>query len=77
MRYRAILRARTRLGVLLPRYTRLRRLMDFIEVVSKVALQMRLAGRPVGFIAREEGPQARIACISGPMPMIRMTRLRL
>ena len=51
--------------------------MDFIEVVLKVALQMRLAVRPVGLLLREEGPQARIACISGPMPMIRMTRLRL
>ena len=28
--------------------------MDFIEVVSKVARQMRLAARSAGFIAREE-----------------------
>jgi hypothetical protein len=33
--------------------------MDFIEVVSKIALQMRLAVRPVGFVAqgrRASGP---------------------
>jgi hypothetical protein len=33
--------ARKRLGELVPRCARLRGLMDFIEVVSKVALQMR------------------------------------
>jgi hypothetical protein len=49
----AIQRARKRFGELLPRYARLRRLMDFIEVVSKVARQMRVAARSAQFIAQQ------------------------
>jgi hypothetical protein len=41
--------ARKRLGEPLPGYTRLRGLMDFIEVVSKVVLQMRVAARCAWF----------------------------
>jgi hypothetical protein len=38
-----------RLGQLVPRYTRLRGLIDLIKVVSKVTRQMSLAGRLAGF----------------------------
>jgi hypothetical protein len=41
--------ARKRLGEPLSRYTRLRGMMDFIEVVSKVVLQMRVAARCAWF----------------------------
>ena len=68
--------ARKRLGEPLSRYTRLRGLMDFIEVVSKVVLQMRVAARCAWFI-RNRGAYALIACISGTMPRMCITRLRL
>jgi hypothetical protein len=42
-----------RLELPLPRCARLRELIDFIEVVLKVALQMRLAARSAAFISQE------------------------
>jgi hypothetical protein len=45
--------ARDRLGQPLPRCARPRGLMDFIDVVSKVARQMRVATRRARFIAQE------------------------
>jgi hypothetical protein len=45
--------ARNRLGQPVPRCARPRGLMDFIDVVSKVARQMRVATRRARFIAQE------------------------
>ena len=59
------------------RYARLRELMDLIEVGSKVALQMCLAVVLRVLSRGERGHYALIACISGTIPMICMTRLRL
>ena len=70
-------RPRKRLVMLLPRYTRLLDVIELIVVLSNVAWPMRLAVRSAAVILRERGPYARIACISGTMPIIRMTRLRL
>ena len=69
--------ARKRFGEPLARYARLRTLMDLSKLFRK--LRCRCAWQVVrwGVLRGEEGPQARIARISGPMPMIRMTRLRL
>jgi len=46
--------ARKGLGESLRRYARLRVPIDLIDVVSKVAWQMRLVGRSTAFIAQRE-----------------------
>ena len=51
-------------------------MIELVRVVSKVALQMRLTAPCCG-MCLAEGPYALIACISGTIPTICMTRLRL
>ena len=70
-------RTREGLGEPLPRYARLRTLIDFVEVVSKVARPMSLQAVLRGLGCSETGLYALIACISGTMPKICITRLRL
>jgi len=56
LRYHAVSARSEALGIVTAALCAAARLIDLIEVVSKVTLQMRLAARPPAFILQERGP---------------------